>query len=108
MRSFLLLLSISLYGSICFGQADSSQRLTKLDSAQTPREASPSTHVPIPGVDTPLSGPGTMMQAPANPTATAIPQNDRKKRKNKTNPPTDPRAFGVGIPIGKTKKDSLR
>ncbi|QHV97174.1 hypothetical protein [Spirosoma endbachense] len=98
MRSVLFFLSISLCGSICFGQ---------IDSTKTPREPSTTTRVPIPGVDTPLSGPGTMLQSTPDPNAVVAPPNNGKKRKGKTVPPSDPRAFGVGVPIGKAKKDSL-
>ncbi|GAB3889420.1 hypothetical protein [Spirosoma agri] len=101
MRSILFFLSVGLYSSVCLGQVD-------MDTTKAPREPSPTTRVAIPGVDTPLSGPGTMMQSTPDPTAVVQPQDNRRKRKNKTVPPTDPRAFGVGVPIGKTKKDSLR
>lgn len=42
----------------------------------------------------------------SSPQPNVLPPSDTKR---KTNPPADPRAFGVGIPIGKGKarKDSL-
>ena len=100
MRSFLLLLSISLCSSFCYSQIDTTKH--------TEPSVSPQAQVPIPGVDTPISGPGTLLQS--SPQTNVMPLNEpnRKKRKGSTNPPTDPRAFGVGIPIGKTKKDTLR
>ena len=92
--AFFLLLS-GLCSSLCLGQIDTTQ------NAQ--RSASPP--VLTPGINSPLSAPGTMMQAPVQPNAMPMPA---KNGKRKTTPPADPRAFGVGIPIGKTKKDSLR
>ncbi|MCX6214375.1 hypothetical protein [Spirosoma sp.] len=98
MRTFLFLLAVSLSGSACFAQSDS---LKKVE--QTPVQQSPSPkQVAIPGVDTPLSGGGMTAQTPNNPIP---PVQDNKKRK--TLPPSDPRAFGVSVPIGKTKKDTL-
>ncbi len=94
MRPVSICFAISLCGSLCFGQNDS------LKTTQTPVQK----QVFIPGVDTPVSGPGMTAQVPTN---TAPPlQKDNKKRK--TVPPSDPRAFGVSVPLGKTKKDSLR
>ncbi|UFH56654.1 hypothetical protein [Spirosoma sp. KNUC1025] len=94
MRLIVLCFAISLYGSVCYGQADSSK------TTQQPTEK----QLAIPGVDTPVSGGGLTAQTPENPVVT--PKNGDKKRK--TQPPSDPRAFGVSVPIGKTKKDTLR
>ena len=99
MRSILFFLSMSLCGSVCFGQVDSTQR-------PQPRP-SPQTRVPIPGIDTPMSGPGTLLQSSPNPHAAARGRKGRKG-KFKTNPPTDPRAFGIAVPLEQPKKDSLR
>ncbi len=92
MRPALICLAFSLYGSVCFAQSDSSK------TTQQPVQK----QVAIPGVDTPVSGGGMTAQVPANPVPAA---QDNKKRK--TLPPSDPRAFGVSVPIGKAKKDSL-
>ena len=92
MRTVLFLLAMSLSGSVCFAQSDSSKTT----------EAPVQKQVAIPGVDTPISGGGMTAQMPTTPVP---PRNDNKKRK--TQPPADPRAFGVSVPIGKTKKDSL-
>ncbi len=43
------------------------------------------------------------MQSSPDPNVLPAGQRDRK-----THPPTDPRAFGVAIPLGKSKKDTLR
>ncbi|WP_020605042.1 hypothetical protein [Spirosoma spitsbergense] len=94
MRFIIIFLSVSLYGSIAFAQSDSS----KTTRMPVRRE------VFIPGVNTPISGGGVTAQMPVNPTMPA--QDDNKKRK--TQPPSDPRAFGVSIPLEKAKKDTLR
>ncbi|GAB3705624.1 hypothetical protein GCM10027592_38290 [Spirosoma flavus] len=85
--------ALCLVSAVCFGQADSSK------TTQEPVQK----QVSIPGVDTPTSGPGLTAQTP---TVTPPPPQDGKKRK--TLPPSDPRAFGVSVPIGKAKNDSLR
>ncbi|WP_460912296.1 hypothetical protein [Spirosoma areae] len=92
--AFFFLLSV-LATSLCFGQIDSTQNAQR--SANPP--------VLTPGINSPVSAPGTMMQAPVQPNVNLTPKKDGKR---KTTPPSDPRAFGVGIPLGKTKKDSLR
>ena len=92
MRPVLICLAMSLFGSVCFAQSDSSR------TTQQPVQK----QVSIPGVDTPISGGGNTAQVPTNPVP---PVQNNKKRK--TQPPSDPRAFGVSVPIGKTKKDSL-
>lgn len=95
MRPVLIFLAISLYGSACLAQRDTSNTTT-----QAPVQR----RVFIPGVNTPISGGGMTAQVPvAQPV-----QNDGDKRK--TQPPSDPRAFGVAIPLekGKTKRDTLR
>lgn len=93
MRTFLFFLIASLYTVVGYAQADSASK------PRTPTK----TQVLIPGVDSPISAPGTLMQS--SPQPNAVPPDARDKRK--TNPPADPRAFGVGIPIGKAKKDTL-
>lgn len=92
MRSVLIVLAISLFGSVCVAQSDTSKTIQQ----PVPKQVS------IPGVDTPISGGGMTAQTPANP---VLPVQNNKQRK--TQPPSDPRAFGVSVPIGKTKKDSL-
>ncbi len=94
MRCLVLFLSLSLYGSVAFAQIDSS-KTTRMPVQRK---------VFIPGVDTPISGGGMTAQTPVNQTMPA--QDDNKKRK--TQPPSDPRAFGVSIPLGKTKQDTLK
>lgn len=96
MRPIFICFAIILYGSVCFGQADSSK------TTQPPVQK----QVAVPGVDTPVSGGGLTAQTPTNPVP--VPQSDDKKRKGKTQPPSDPRSFGVSVPIGKAKKDTLR
>jgi hypothetical protein len=95
MRLVIIFFALSVYGSLCFGQADSSK------TTQQPVQK----QVFVPGVDTPVSGPGLTAQTPANPVVT--PQSGDKKQR-KTQPPSDPRSFGVALPIGKSKKDTLR
>lgn len=97
-RSTLFFCVLSLSASVCFGQTDSTR--TAQDSP-SPRPA-----VQIPGVDTPLSGPGTLLQSSPNPNAVPVPPRNGRKRR-RTNPPSDPRAFGVAVPIGGAKKDTL-
>jgi len=95
MRLIVFTLFICMSTLTCFGQNDS----TKIDH----RSTHPS--VMIPGIDSPMSGPGTLMQSSPNPNQ--LPE-ATKQTKGRTTPPSDPRAFGVGIPLGKAKKDSLR
>lgn len=99
MRPVLFILCLVSCGSVCCAQ---------IDSSRTVNPPLTTTHVPIPGVDTPLSGPGTMLQSPPQPNAVVLPEKGRKNRSRKTVPPSDPRAFGVAVPIGQTKKDSIR
>ncbi|GAB3976634.1 hypothetical protein GCM10028806_36600 [Spirosoma terrae] len=101
MRPLLLSFVFSACASVCFGQADTSKIVRE-------PARSPSAQVPIPGIDAPLSGPGTLMQSSPQPNAVATPQKVGKKGKVTTNPPSDPRAFGVAVPVGKAKKDTLR
>ncbi|RIV27093.1 hypothetical protein DYU11_01895 [Fibrisoma montanum] len=99
MRSLVLILFIS--GSTLsagFGQIDTVKANRPVRSAQT--------HTPIPGVDAPLSAPGTLLQSPPNPNEAATIQQQQGKRR--TAPPSDPRAFGVSVPLGKPKRDTLR
>ena len=70
----------------------------------TNQTASPTKEVFIPGVNTPVSGPGMTAQVPEN--QGPIPQSGEKDPK--LLPPSDPRSFGVSIPLGKTKKDTLK
>lgn len=92
---FLLLISSA---SICFSQTDTSRKA----------QPSPQPVVQIPGIDTPLSGPGTLLQSSPNPNAVAVPQKRGKKGRLRTSPPSDPRAFGVAVPLGGAKKDTLK
>ncbi|MVM30831.1 hypothetical protein GO755_12385 [Spirosoma sp. HMF4905] len=96
MRTLLFFVAASLSGTLCLAQNDSIKTTTQ---DPTPRQV----QVAIPGVDTPISGGGLTAQTPTNPLP---PVQNNKKRK--TMPPSDPRAFGVSVPVGKAKKDSLR
>ncbi len=84
---------------VCYGQRD------------TARPAPPPANPPImtPGIDSPISAPGTMLQSSMQ---TQPERPLRRKRKGKrgmqVEPLSDPRGFGVAIPIGTAKKDSLR
>ncbi len=93
MHLVILCFAISLYSPICFGQADSSKTTREPVQKQ----------VSVPGIDTPISGPGMTAQVPTNPVPPA-----KNNKKRKTMPPSDPRAFGISVPVGKTKKDTLR
>lgn len=92
MRPVFICLAMSLFGSVCLAQSDTAKTIQQPVQKQ----------VSIPGVDTPISGGGITAQVPANPVPPV-----QNKNKRKTQPPSDPRAFGVSVPIGKTKKDSL-
>lgn len=94
-----LVLSLGLWVSVCCGQTDSTR-----SSQDSPRPT-----VPIPGIDTPLSGPGTLLQSSPSPNAVPVPETKGRKRR-RTSPPSDPRAFGVAIPLegAKAKKDTLK
>lgn len=95
MRFVIVCFALSVYGSVCFGQADSSK------TTQQPVER----QVAVPGIDTPISGGGLTAQTPENPVV--MPKNGDKKRQ--TQPPSDSRSFGVSVPVkGKAKKDTLR
>ena len=96
MRLVIVCFAMSLYGSICFGQADSSKTTREPVQKQ----------VAVPGVDTPISGGGLTAQEPLN--GDVAPLTNDKKRKGKTQPPSDSRAFGVSVPVGKAKKDTLK
>ncbi|GAB4027210.1 hypothetical protein [Spirosoma koreense] len=96
MRLIIICFALSLSGSICYGQSDSTKTVKQPVEKQ----------VAIPGVDTPVSGGGMTAQEPLN--GDTAPLTNPKKRKGKTQPPSDPRSFGVSIPVGKTKKDTLR
>ncbi|WP_461048734.1 hypothetical protein [Spirosoma arcticum] len=98
-RPVLIFSLLSLCASVCFGQTDTTQR----------PQPSSRPAVQIPGIDTPLSGPGTLLQSSPNPNAVAVPQKRGRKGRLRTSPPSDPRAFGVAIPLegAKTKKDTL-
>ena len=95
MRPALFTLFACLCALASFGQKNDS---TNIDHRST------HPNVMIPGVDSPISAPGTLMQSSPNPNQLP-PSTDNKKRK--TTPPTDPRAFGVAVPLEKTKRDSL-
>lgn len=94
MRTLLFFFAASLTGTLCLAQNDSTKTTTQEPTVK---------QVAIPGVDTPLSGGGMTAQTPMNPLP---PVQNNKKRK--TMPPSDPRAFGVSVPVGKAKKDTLR
>jgi hypothetical protein len=99
MRTVMLFIFAGLYTLTCHGQNDS----TRKTEGPTPSQ------VIIPGVDAPVSAPGTLMQSSTQSNAVATPaQSDRKRRRVRTAPPSDPRAFGVAIPIGEPKKDTIR
>lgn len=98
MRTLLFFLALSTYSTLSFAQSDSTKKVQ-----QTPVQQSPAPkQVAIPGVDTPISGGGMSAQTPNNPVPAV---QDGKKRK--TLPPSDPRAFGVSVPVGKAKRDTL-
>lgn len=99
MRSLFFSLFL-LSAATCYGQIDSITR-TKGESPRTAQQP-----VMIPGIDSPVSAPGTLMQAPANPNAAAPMKDDKKRRR--TSAPSDPRSFGVAVPLGKPKRDTLR
>jgi len=94
-----LLFSFLFFGvsSVCVAQVDTAG----FDRSRA-RKA-PQREVLIPGINSPTSSPGTLMQSSPDPNVLPAGQRDRK-----THPPTDPRAFGVAIPLGKSKKDTLR
>lgn len=94
MRFIVIFIAASLYGSVVFAQRDSS-KTTKMPVRRD---------VSIPGVDTPISGGGMTAQMPVV-TPQPAPNTDKKRR---TQPPSNPRAFGVSIPLEKAKKDTLR
>lgn len=94
MRTLLFFFAASLSGSLCFAQNDSTKTVIQEPTVK---------QVAIPGVDTPISGGGMTAQTPTNPLPAV--QNNKKR---KTLPPSDPRAFGVSVPVGKAKKDTLR
>lgn len=98
MRCFLFSFLLVGVSSVCVAQVDTAG----FDRSRS-RKA-PQREVLIPGINSPVSSPGTLMQSSPDPNVlSADQQKDRK-----TSPPSDPRAFGVAIPLGKTKKDTLR
>lgn len=103
MRPILSFIAFSLYASVCVGQTTDTSRVNTSGTS----EKSPQSQVLIPGVDSPVSSPGTLMQSSPNPNTIDTPQPRRRNRRNKTTPPSDPRAFGVSVPLGKAKRDSL-
>ncbi len=98
MRLLLACIAICLSGSLSFGQADSTK------TTQQPVEK----QVAIPGIDTPTSGGGLTAQEPTNIMPVSTPQNTDKKRKRKNQPPSDPRAFGVSVPIEPDRKEPAK
>lgn len=94
MRFVLAFVGVGLWSPVCFGQADTSK------VAQPPVQR----EVFIPGVDTPVSGPGLNAQVPVNTPAPA----SRGSKKRKTLPPSDPRGFGISLPLEPARKDTLR
>ena len=103
MRPVFLLIVFSLYASVCAGQTTDTTRVNTSGMSERSSQA----QVPIPGVDAPLSAPGTLMQSTPDPNRVDVAPNRRKNRRNRTTPPTDPRAFGVGVPLNRAKRDSL-
>ncbi|MFD2569600.1 hypothetical protein ACFSUS_03090 [Spirosoma soli] len=99
MRLFSIIVFGCFYTSICFGQSDSTLRQQKPPVQE---------QILIPGVDSPISSPGTLMQSSTRPNEVVTPGSNQRKRKGRTTPPSDPRAFGVGIPVGEAKKDTTR
>ncbi|MDB5243993.1 MAG: hypothetical protein JWP57_4619 [Spirosoma sp.] len=97
LQSTVVFALLILSASVGLGQTDTARKV----------QPSPNPVVQIPGIDTPLSGPGTLLQSSPNPNAVAVPQKRGKKGRLKTNPPSDPRAFGVAVPLGDAKKDTL-
>ena len=96
MRTLVFLLAAGLSGSVCMAQSDTAKVVRQTQQEPVERQ------VAIPGVDTPISGGGMTAQTPVNPMP---PMQNNNKRK--TLPPSDPRAFGVSVPVGKAKKDTL-
>jgi hypothetical protein len=100
MRSLFFSLVLLSATVTCYGQIDSVTRV----KGESPRTAQQP--VMIPGIDSPTSAPGTLLQSPPNPNAAAPAKDDKKRRR--TSPPSDPRSFGVSVPLGKPKRDTLR
>ena len=96
MRLVIACLALSLVGSVCYGQA--------ADTSKTTTQPPTQREVFVPGVDTPVSGPGLTAQVPIN----EPPVVPKGKKQRKTQPPSDPRSFGVSVPLEKTKRDTLR
>lgn len=96
MRFIVFFLTVSLFGCTSSAPRNPARVTTKM--------VSPPKEVSIPGVDTPVSGPGLTAQVPEN--QAPVPQAGEKE--SKILPPSDPRAFGISIPLGKTKKDTLK
>lgn len=95
-RLILVVSWLTLCAPVCFGQTDSTR--SSQDSPRSPAS--------IPGIDTPMSGPGTLLQSSPGPNPVVAPERKGGKRR-RTNAPSNPRAFGVGIPLGGAKKDTL-
>lgn len=98
LQSIVVFSLLMLSASVGFSQTDTARKA----------QPSPNPVIQIPGIDTPLSGPGTLLQSSPNPNAVVVPQKKGKKGRLKTNPPSDPRAFGVAVPLGGAKKDTLK
>lgn len=96
MRFIVFFLTVSLSGCASVAHRDSAKVTTQM----TP----PPKEVFIPGVDTPVSGPGMTAQVPEN--QAPVPQAGEKEPN--VLPPSDPRSFGISIPLGKPKKDTIR
>ena len=98
---YLLLCSLLIGSSVvCVAQVDTAG----FKRSRQARPQKSTTEVLIPGINSPASSPGALMQSSPNPNTLPVDQRDRK-----TSPPTDPRAFGVAIPLEKrVKKDTLR
>ncbi|WP_234736744.1 hypothetical protein [Tellurirhabdus bombi] len=111
MRPILFSILISLCSFSAFAQNDSvltprvPPRTQVLTPANNAPQSSGSTQVLTPANGSPLSTPGTLMQAPIN---TNVPVQEEGRNKRKTAPPSDPKAFGVAVPLGKTKQDTLK
>jgi hypothetical protein len=111
MRPILFSILISLGSFSAFAQTDSvlkpnvPPRTQVITPTNNPPQTSGSPQVLTPANGSPLSTPGTLMQAPADPNATL---REEGRNKRKTTPPSDPKAFGVAVPLGKTKPDTLK
>lgn len=96
MRIIVFILTVSLLGC--------NSLVRRTPPRVTTQTAPPTKEVSIPGVDTPVSSPGLTAQVPEN----QVPVLQPGQKEPKILPPSDPRAFGISIPLGKTKKDTIK